>query len=109
MKLTKEQLAGLETPCVILDVEQARSNIQSMQRAVSAAGCRLRPHIKTHKMALFARMQMEAGACGITCAKVGEAEVMAEAARRIREIGVPIEDVSAGSSPTGRPSRARAL
>ncbi|MBQ6451149.1 MAG: alanine racemase, partial [Solobacterium sp.] len=37
-----------------------------------------RPHIKTHKMPFFAKLQMEAGACGIACAKIGEAEVMAE-------------------------------
>ncbi len=43
-----------------------------MPRAV-----RLRPHIKTHKMPYFARLQLEAGAAGITCAKVSEAEVMA--------------------------------
>ena len=51
MKLTKEQLAMLETPCVILDVAQARRNIEAMQAAADAAGCALRPHIKTHKMA----------------------------------------------------------
>ncbi|WP_278277250.1 alanine racemase [Ruthenibacterium lactatiformans] len=77
MKLTKEQLAMLETPCVILDVAQARRNIEAMQAAADAAGCALRPHIKTHKMAVFARMQVEAGAQGITCAKVSEAETMA--------------------------------
>ncbi len=59
MKLTKEQLAMLETPCVILDVAQARRNIEAMQAAADAAGCALRPHIKTHKMAVFARMQVE--------------------------------------------------
>ena len=67
----------LETPCVILDVAQARRNIEAMQAAADAAGCALRPHIKTHKMAVFARMQVEAGAQGITCAKVSEAETMA--------------------------------
>ena len=76
MKLTKEQLAMLETPCVILDVVQARRNIEAMQAAADAAGCALRPHIKTHKMAVFARMQVEAGAQGITCAKVSEAETI---------------------------------
>lgn len=50
MKLTKEQLAMLETPCVILDVVQARRNIEAMQAAADAAGCALRPHIKTHNL-----------------------------------------------------------
>jgi D-serine deaminase-like pyridoxal phosphate-dependent protein len=49
-----------------------------MQKAVNETDCRLRPHIKTHKMPLFARMQVDAGATGITCAKVSEAEIMAE-------------------------------
>lgn len=62
---------------MVVDVEQARRNILNMQKEADAAGCRLRPHIKTHKMPIFARMQVEAGATGITCAKVSEAEVMA--------------------------------
>ncbi|MDR2418525.1 MAG: alanine racemase [Treponema sp.] len=72
------ELSNLETPCIIINVEQAWQNIVAMQQAVSEAGCRLRPHIKTHKMPFFARMQMEAGAAGITCAKVSEAERMAD-------------------------------
>ncbi len=90
MKLTREQLATLETPCVIIDVAQARRNIRDMQRAVTAAGCALRPHVKTHKMALFARMQVEAGARGITCAKVSEAEIMAAGGLRDIFIAYPL-------------------
>ena len=90
MKLTKEQLAMLETPCVILDVAQARRNIEAMQAAADAAGCALRPHIKTHKMAVFARMQVEAGAQGITCAKVSEAETMAAGGLRDIFIAYPM-------------------
>lgn len=90
MKLTQEQLAQLETPCVVIDVEQARRNIQAMQQAVSAAGCKLRPHIKTHKIPLFAQMQVEAGADGITCAKVSEAEIMADGGLRDIFIAYPM-------------------
>lgn len=90
MDLTREQLASLETPCLVIDMQAVRANLQSMQRAVSAAGCRLRPHIKTHKMPLFARMQIEAGACGITCAKVSEAEVMADGGLRDIFIAYPM-------------------
>lgn len=72
------ELSELETPCIVIDVEQARRNVIAMQKAVNEAGCRLRPHIKTHKMPFFARMQVEAGAVGITCAKVSEAELMAD-------------------------------
>lgn len=68
----------LETPCVVIDVAQAKRNIEKMQASADAAGCILRPHIKTHKMPLFARMQLEAGCGGITTAKVSEAEAMAE-------------------------------
>jgi len=78
MKLTQEQIQQLETPCLVIDVDLAEKNIKRMQEAADKAGCRLRPHIKTHKMPLFAEMQMKAGASGITCAKVSEAEVMAD-------------------------------
>lgn len=78
MKLTDEQLECLETPCMVIDVARARLNAEMMQRIVNAHGCALRPHIKTHKMVRFAQMQMECGAAGITCAKVSEAEVVAD-------------------------------
>ena len=67
-----------ETPCLVVDEPLARENIARVQQGVNAAGCQLRPHIKTHKMPYFARLQLEAGAAGITCAKVSEAEVMAD-------------------------------
>ncbi|AEF85877.1 alanine racemase domain protein [Treponema primitia ZAS-2] len=70
--------AQLETPCLVINMEQVRENITAMQKIADTAGCRLRPHVKTHKMPLFARMQVEAGASGICCAKVSEAEVMAD-------------------------------
>ena len=66
-----------ETPSILVDAEIAKRNIRRMQEGVDACGCKLRPHIKTHKMPYFARLQLEAGAQGITCAKVSEAEVMA--------------------------------
>lgn len=68
----------LETPCLVIDMEKARRNIAAMQHEADQCGCKLRPHIKTHKMPLFSRMQVEAGACGVTVAKVSEAEVMAD-------------------------------
>lgn len=73
-----ELLEQLETPCVVIDIRKAKENIKRMQKTADEAGCMLRPHIKTHKMPLFAKLQIEAGAKGITCAKVGEAEVMAD-------------------------------
>lgn len=78
MELTQEQIQQLETPCLVIDVDLAEKNIRRMQEAADKAGCRLRPHIKTHKMPLFAQRQIAVGARGITCAKVSEAEVMAD-------------------------------
>lgn len=77
-ELIREHKAAVqETPCIVVDTETAKRNICRMQEAVSACGCKLRPHIKTHKIPYFARLQLAAGAEGITCAKVSEAEVMA--------------------------------
>jgi Predicted amino acid aldolase or racemase len=50
-----------------------------MQAYCDEHGLALRPHIKTHKLPELARLQLDAGACGITCQKLGEAEVMADA------------------------------
>ncbi len=76
--MKQEWIEELETPCIVIDMEKTKKNIQMTQEAADRYGCKLRPHIKTHKMPLFARMQIEAGADGITCAKVSEAEVMAD-------------------------------
>ena len=71
-------LPGLETPSVLVDLAKVSANIQKMQAICDEAGVALRPHIKTHKMKQLAQMQLAAGAKGITCAKISEAEVMAE-------------------------------
>ncbi|HYG56824.1 MAG TPA: alanine racemase [Symbiobacteriaceae bacterium] len=69
----------LDTPCLVVDLDVAERNVQHMQELANRAGVKLRPHTKTHKSSFFARMQVAAGARGITCAKLGEAEVMADA------------------------------
>ncbi|HWI63430.1 MAG TPA: alanine racemase, partial [Symbiobacteriaceae bacterium] len=69
----------LDTPCLIVDLDVAERNVRRIQGLAVKAGVKLRPHTKTHKSSFFARMQVEAGATGITCAKLGEAEVMADA------------------------------
>jgi D-serine deaminase-like pyridoxal phosphate-dependent protein len=69
----------IETPAVLIDVDRANANIARAQADADRHGLKLRPHIKTHKLPYFARKQVEAGAVGITCQKIGEAEVMAEA------------------------------
>ena len=69
----------LPTPALLIDRDRALENIRMMQEKADRLGFALRPHIKTHRMPYFAKLQMEAGACGIACAKIGEAEVMADA------------------------------
>lgn len=71
-------LVDLPTPTVLVERSTLRANITRMQRAATEAGIRLRPHAKTHKSAAIAQWQLEAGAIGITVAKVGEAEIFAE-------------------------------
>jgi D-serine deaminase-like pyridoxal phosphate-dependent protein len=69
----------LSSPAVIVDLDIAERNIRGMVKDAKAAGIRHRPHIKTHKSVYFAKKQLELGAAGITCAKLSEAEVMAQA------------------------------
>jgi D-serine deaminase-like pyridoxal phosphate-dependent protein len=67
------------TPALVIDMDRVERNIARAQRICDDAGVANRPHIKTHKSPLLARLQIEAGARGITCQKLGEAEVMAQA------------------------------
>ncbi len=71
--------AGLDTPRVVLDLERVAANIARLQTAMDARGIALRPHAKTHKSVAIARMQLEAGARGITVGTLGEAEAFAAA------------------------------
>jgi D-serine deaminase-like pyridoxal phosphate-dependent protein len=67
------------TPCAVIDMDKVERNIKRIQKTCDAAGVANRPHIKTHKSPLLAKLQVAAGASGITCQKLGEAEVMAQA------------------------------
>src|SRR5712691_11644212 len=67
------------TPAVAIDLDRVERNIKRLQAACDAAGVANRPHIKTHKSPVIAKLQRDAGAKGITCQKLGEAEVMAGA------------------------------
>ncbi|MBF9194947.1 D-TA family PLP-dependent enzyme [Microvirga terrestris] len=67
------------TPAVVVDLDVVERNIARVQGLCDAAGVANRPHIKTHKSPVIASMQRDAGSRGITCQKIGEAEVMAEA------------------------------
>ena len=71
--------AQIDTPHVLVDRSIVERNIEKYQAYCSLHNIGLRPHIKTHKIPEFARMQVAAGARGITCQKIGEAEIMADA------------------------------
>jgi D-serine deaminase-like pyridoxal phosphate-dependent protein len=68
----------LDTPEVLLDLDAMERNIECMATMAKDAGLKLRPHTKTHKSPEIAKLQLKAGATGITVAKLGEAEVMVE-------------------------------
>ena len=69
----------LPTPAVLVDLDVLERNIARQAERARAAGIRLRPHAKTHKCPDIARMQLAAGAAGISLAKTSEAEVFAAA------------------------------
>ena len=87
LSLPVELHSSLPTPFVVIDHARLRSNIEAMQALAKSANVGLRPHTKTHKSPLIAKWQLEAGATGICCAKVGEAEVFADAG--ITDIRLP--------------------
>jgi len=66
----------LDTPALYVDLDVLERNIRRMQEQCAGWNVALRPHMKTHKIPEIARMQLEAGAIGITVAKLGEAEVL---------------------------------
>ncbi len=73
------QIDEIETPAVLIDAEKLDRNLRTMADYCQTHHLALRPHTKTHKMPEIARMQARYGASGITVAKLGEAEVMADA------------------------------
>ncbi|MBP1745100.1 MAG: alanine racemase domain protein [Firmicutes bacterium] len=88
MKMITECYVGrhyteLPTPCLLLDLDAVDHNIKTMQEYLNEnTKCQLRPHIKTHKCPTLAHLQIRAGAVGVTCAKLGEAVVMAHSGIR---------------------------
>jgi len=88
-------LQELRTPAVLIDKDRAVRNLDRMQAEAHARGIRLRPHTKTHKSPLVARWQLDRGAIGICCAKLGEAEVFAEAGFQDIRVPYPINPANA--------------
>ena len=76
MAMTRDDI---DTPAVLIDVPRAERNLRKAQAHADSLQLRLRPHIKTHKLPRLAQLQVALGSCGITCQKLGEAEIMADA------------------------------
>jgi len=89
---------ALDTPALLVDLDVMEANIARIVATCRAHGVAWRPHSKAHKTPEIAHMQIAAGAIGVTCAKLGEAEVMAAAG--IREILIANQIV--GSDKIGR-------
>ena len=95
-KLKQDIIQKFGTPCAVLDLDIVDRNIAHLQALCVKAKLRNRPHIKTHKSPFLALRQMEAGATGITCQKLGEAEVMARAG--IKDILIATNIIGAARS-----------
>lgn len=80
-------VSEIETPAAVVDLSRLEFSIKRLQNYLDEHGIANRPHIKTHKIPEIAHMQLAQGAMGITCQKLGEAEVMVQAG--IRDILVP--------------------
>lgn len=74
-----DRLEQLSTPLPVIDEDKLAANIARVQAYMDSHGIAFRPHIKTHKIPALAKAQVEAGAKGINCQKITEAEVFAEA------------------------------
>jgi D-serine deaminase-like pyridoxal phosphate-dependent protein len=73
-------IQDIPTPAIVIDASKVRRNVARLAEYAKQHKLKVRPHTKTHKSALLAGMQMEHGASGLTVAKVGEAQVMANVA-----------------------------
>ena len=71
------RVEDLDTPVLIVDLDALEENLDRYQAYFDQHRIAFRPHIKTHKCLAIARMQMDRGAMGLTCQKIGEAEAMA--------------------------------
>ena len=74
-----DTIYDLDTPALLVDLDVMDANLIRMQEYCNQHKLGLRPHIKTHKIPALAQKQMDLGAVGIACQKIGEAEVMVDA------------------------------
>lgn len=89
-------ITKVASPSILLDVPKMESNIKRMQGICDQHGVALRPHIKTHKMVEVGKRQIEAGAAGLTCAKLSEAEKMVATGTRSIFIAHSLVDLEKG-------------
>src|SRR5271168_2259852 len=82
--------ADLDTPALLVDLAVMERNLQCAADYAATHGLRLRPHTKTHKSPRIGRRQLDLGAAGLTVAKVGEAEVMLDAAPPDMLVAYPV-------------------
>lgn len=97
MTNTPSNIAELETPVAIVDMDRLARNLDRAANYATQHGLALRPHIKTHKSTRIAREQLHRGAVGVTCATTREAEVMSEVC----------DDILVAYPPVGAPRATR--
>ena len=93
-----QSIQVLDTPALLIDLDKMENNVQKMAARCRDSGLHWRPHAKGHKTPAIAHEQLRAGAIGITCAKLGEAEVLADAG---------ISDILVANQVVGREKVAR--
>ena len=84
------RISEIETPAIVVDLDIMERNLARVAEYARANDLHLRPHTKTHKIPALARKQMDLGAIGVTVAKVGEAEVMLDAAPPELYVAYPV-------------------
>lgn len=90
--LVGQEIAAVDTPALLIDLDAMEHNLKTMANFFADKKTKLRPHAKTHKSPVIAHKQLALGAVGITCAKLGEAEIMVEAG--VRDVLVANQIVS---------------
>jgi len=92
------RIADLATPAALVELPALRANIAAMAARAAALGCRLRPHVKTHKCSDIARLQVAAGATGVTVSTLAEARAMAGAGIEDMVYAVPVSPARAAEA-----------
>jgi len=100
-------LDSIETPAVLVDLDVVERNVAAMAERARRAGVRLRPHAKTHKTVEIGRLQLAAGARGLSVAKVGEAEVFVAAGFQDLFVAYPVVGEDKGRRLLALSDRAR--